>query len=458
LVDGSPPASDPLVYTVDLGQVLTITFEVQDVEGDEVLMSVNTTAVVLDEQALTLTFDPGTEAVGTFSFGLRVWNAGTPTLRSVQNFTIQVVNPNDPMEDPVITQPEAGATFKVNQSISLVGECEDPDVPFGQELEFIWSSDLEGELGRGASIVVSFKKVGTHTITLTVKDPDFQRATSITLVLEAEEDVTPPPPPDDNGVEPGTNWSLVAIIVVVLVIVAAVAFLVVGKRTTESYEARMDEVEEAEEKKEALERTAQALKDVADKWETEAEAAKDTAAVEATRAAAEAEGWELEEVEPGTMAEGTDLGTDVAQAARTSWVTVEEPADSSVEEDPEARRVEDLKRTYQNAIGRLPFGIPSRELASWDWVDLTNALVTGERRTLEDGREVTSIGGRWYYSDPDDVDNFLKEYVARTEEVPKEAPSGPTDKQVLLARLEERFIMGEISEETYTNLRKKYGE
>ncbi len=457
-VDGTPPSADPEVYTVNLGQVLTISFEVGDVEGDEVLMSVNTTAVVLDEGALTLTFDPGTEAVGTFSFGLRVWDVVTPTLRSVLNFTIEVVNPNDPMEDPVITQPESGATFKVNQSISLVGECEDPDVPFGQELEFTWSSDLEGELGRGASIVVNFTKVGNHTITHTVRDPDFQRTATITLVLEAEEDVTPPPPPDDNDVDPGTNWTLVAIIVVVLVVVGVVGFLVVGKRTTESYEARMDAEEEEEEKRLALERTAQAIKDVADRWETEAEVAKDTAAVEATRAAAEAEGWEMEEFEAEPSADQSDLGAGVAQAARASWVSEEEPTEQASPEDTEARRVEDLKRTYQNAIGRLPFGVPSRELASWDWVDLTSALVTGEKRTVEGDREVTAIDGRWYYSDPDDLTSFLKEHVVRTEEAPGRVEPEPADKATLLVKLEERFILGEISEETYNTLRKKYEE
>jgi uncharacterized membrane protein len=416
---------------------------------------VNTTAVVLDEEAHTLTFDPGTEAVGTFSFALRVWDVVTPSQRSVLNFTIKVVNPNDPMEEPVITQPVTGATFKVNQSISLVGECVDPDVPFGQELEFIWSSDLEGELGRGASIVVNFTVVGDHTITLTVKDPDYERSTTILLVLEAEEDVTPPPPPDGNGVEAGTNWTLVAMMVIVLVVVGVAAFLVVGKRSTESYEARMDAEEEEEEKREALERTAQAIKDVADRWETESEAAKETAAVEATRAAAEAEGWELEGFEAEPATQETDLGAGVAQAARSSWVGVEGPQKEVPEEDPEARRVEDLKRTYQNAIGRLPFGVPSRELASWDWVDLTNALVTGEKRTLEGGVQVTAIDGRWYYSDPEDTDTFLKEHGTGADKGSTDG-AGPVDKADLLARLEERFIRGEISEETYLELLRKY--
>jgi len=54
--------------------------------------------------------------------------------------------------------------------------------------------------------------------------------------------------------------------------------------------------------------------------------------------------------------------------------------------------VENLKRKYQTAIGRLPYGIPSAELKDRDWNELASALATGQKRTLPDGREVTAIG------------------------------------------------------------------
>jgi uncharacterized membrane protein len=439
---GSPPTSDPLSYTVELGKVLIIPFTVMDIEGDEIQASVNITTVDLDEVARTITFDPGLEAVGTFRFALRVWDVVEPSKRMTLNFVIEVVNPNDPMEDPVITQPMTGTTIKVNQSFSLVGECEDPDIPFGQELEFIWTSDIEGELGRGASIVIKLTREGTHIITLTVKDPDHTKMVTINLVVEPEEVVTPPPPPDNNDVGPGTNWALIAVIVVVLVIVGVVAFMAVSKRSTERYEADMDVQEEAEKKQEALESTAQVIKEVADKWETEVEVAKVAAAAETTRAAAAADGWELEEEPMGDV--------------QREWVTVDQPEAEQSEEEREALRIEDLKRLYQNAIGHLPFGVPSKELANRDWVDLANALAMGEKRTLPDGRETTQIDGRWYHSDVDDTDTFLKEYGAKPKP-DKQGPSVMTDKEGLLAKLEERFILGEISEDTYTTLKKKYG-
>ncbi|NIP35503.1 MAG: hypothetical protein GWN18_11160, partial [Thermoplasmata archaeon] len=51
---------------------------------------------------------------------------------------------------------------------------------------------------------------------------------------------------------------------------------------------------------------------------------------------------------------------------------------------------------------------------------------------------------------------FLKEHGAKPKESkPKIATTG---KEALLAKLEERFILGEISEETYRELKDKYAE
>ena len=117
-------------------------------------------------------------------------------------------------------------------------------------------------------------------------------------------------------------------------------------------------------------------------------------------------------------------------------------------------RIENEKRHYQNAIGRLPYGIPSKELADKDWVELAGCLATCEKRTVEGGKEVAQIDGRWYYSDREDTGTFLKEHGKKKEERAPKAPS--SDKDKLLAKLEERFILGEITEETYKELKEKY--
>jgi hypothetical protein len=126
--------------------------------------------------------------------------------------------------------------------------------------------------------------------------------------------------------------------------------------------------------------------------------------------------------------------------------------------DKEKLRLENLKRKYHNAIGRLPYGIPAAELRERDWNELSAALATDQRRTLPDGREITAIGGRWYYSDPEDSSTFLKEHGAKApSNGPGQRAAPHAGRAELLAKLEERFIIGEISEEAYRELRRKYG-
>jgi hypothetical protein len=73
----------------------------------------------------------------------------------------------------------------------------------------------------------------------------------------------------------------------------------------------------------------------------------------------------------------------------------------------------------------------------------------------------TRVEGRWYFSDVKDASSFLKEHGARPRAEPKRA-AAPTaaaapavDKAALLAKLEERFVLGEISEASYRDLKRK---
>jgi uncharacterized membrane protein len=460
-VDGEPPATDPLVYTMKQGETLVIRYDVADVEGDEVQALVNTTAVTLDEVARTITFAPGNDAVGTLRFGLRIWDVISPSEKISLNFVIIIENENDPMDEPSITSPWSGETFKVNQSFSLHGRCDDPDVPLGQVLEFVWTSNMSGELGRGSSITVALLEPGTHEITLTVSDPDYTKSTMIVLYIEPKEVVGPPDDEDPIDSPEGTNWLMIAGILVALVVIGAVLFMVMGKRRTEAYEERMDAEMVEEEKVESMKRAHAAIKELADEWEGDAAGGK-------AEAKAEAAGWEAEtddyeEIEMAGPADGqltmqASVTAEASSDVQKLFAGGDAAAAVQTEEEKEAMRIENAKRTYQNAIGRLPYGIPSKELADRDWVELANALATGEKKTVEGGVEVTNIDGRWYYSDAKDTGSFLKEHGAKPKAEPKKAAAPSSDKGKLLAKLEERFILGEITEETYKELKDKYSE
>ncbi len=103
-----------------------------------------------------------------------------------------------------ITSPSNNASFSSNQTITLTAAAsdnEDGDISGN----IVWSSDLDGDLGTGASLNVSLT-VGVHTITALVEDSgNLTDEESISLVIEVAEGVatvmwTAPMENTDNSV------------------------------------------------------------------------------------------------------------------------------------------------------------------------------------------------------------------------------------------------------------------
>jgi uncharacterized membrane protein len=461
-VNGGAITEDPVHLEVAQGATLTITVGAEDVEGNELVFSVNTTAVEVDEQTGAITFRPGNDAVGTLRFALTVYDVASPDAKVRLNFTVKVLNVNDPPGTPVITSPRGGATYKANVTFSLIGACADPDTVFGQALNYSWWWNGTNLIGYGSSLTTNFTAAGTYNITLKVTDGEFTKSASVLVTIEPKDIPTPPPPPppddDDDG---GISYGLIAGAVIFLAIVFIVVFFVATRRRADKLEAQ----DEVEEKREAFKQMAAAVKETADKLEAEVAEKKateaivieqvgGTTAVGATSARAGELSMAPKETEAAS-AEVQKLFQDVG------WQEMgEEPEPSAADE---AMRLDNLKRKYQTAIGRLPYGIPSAALKDKDWNWLASALATGERKTLPDGREVTQVEGRWYYTDVKDASSFLTEHGAKPKpaeavKVKAAAAAAPVDRATLLAKLEERYILGEISEKRYEELRKKYGD
>ncbi|NIP35325.1 MAG: hypothetical protein GWN18_20130, partial [Thermoplasmata archaeon] len=185
-VDGKVVTGGTLEYTIKQGDELVITYTLADVEGDQLTASVTSLAVDHDEAAGTITFAPQNNEVGTLTFTLRVNDVVSPDQKVTLDFVIVVENENDPMDDPRITSPANNSRFKVNQSFSLIAICTDPDIQFGQVLNFSWSSNISGFLGYESSLVVRLADPGTHLITLTVRDPDFTKTVTLVVVVERQ--------------------------------------------------------------------------------------------------------------------------------------------------------------------------------------------------------------------------------------------------------------------------------
>jgi hypothetical protein len=452
-VNDQPVGGDHVEFTIQQGELLKIILGVLDVEGDELVFSVNTSLVEIDSKTGEMSFQPDNDAVGTLRFGLKLWDIASPTMKVGLDFTVNVVNENDPMEEPKIVSPSDGSVQKVNKTFSLMGHCYDPDVQYGQVLNFSWSSNLSGHLGWGSSITVALMEPGTHVITLTVTDGEFEKTDFIELTVQAvpegPSDPTPNDVDDDDG--RGSSFYVMLLGIIAGIVVTGISLTMTMTRRRSKELDEEEALDEEESRREALRRMAATAREAADAMER----TNGKADIEAED---DEDGYEEIEYESVRLP-GQTLSMEAKVTARASddvealWADISNG--NGVDEDDEQLRIDSLKRQYQNTIGRLPYGIPSHELRDRDWNDLATALATGAKRTLPDGRELTEIDGRWYYSDMEDASTFLKEHGAKPRAETKRAPR-TTDKETLLATLEERFILGEISEETFRELKAKY--
>jgi uncharacterized membrane protein len=445
-VNGVPVDEGPVEMTIQQGGLLEIDVLVLDEEGDELVFDTNSTLIDLDGATGSISWQHDDDQAGKLHFSLSVWDIVTPAEKVTIDFIITVENENDPMTDPVITNPSDGASFEEDTLFSLIAICSDPDTVSGQILNFSWSSNLSGHIGYGSSLDIALTDVGTHVITLTVTDGEFEKMVTVSVDITVKEVVEPPPNGGSGGSEEPLNYVLIVGIVAAIVVIGTILFVARTRKRTEEGEV----ADEEEYKRDHMERAHAAVKEAAD-------------TLEAGKAEKREEDLlpEPEDVDSAAMPQmslSMEAKKTEAASAQTMALFADDGEAEPVmsEEEAENLRVDNLKRKYQNAIGGLPYGIPSEELRDWDSVELAGALAKGEKKMTHDGRETTEIDGRWYFSDPNDTGSFLKEHGAKAE--PKKKAAVTTDKTALLAKLEERFILGEISEEAYNKLVEKYSK
>jgi hypothetical protein len=247
---------------------------------------------------------------------------------------------------------------------------------------------------------------------------------------------------------------IVVAVVIALVAAGAGGFVIMSRRGVQEDEV---EVEPEMDEREALQAIADMAKEAADTLE-ESKNGNGNDSAEGQNEWLEAEDMEGIQVASKGVADAqlsmeATVTNDAPAEIEALFADIESNGFHSSEEDAEQLRLDNLKRKYATTIGQLPYGIPSAALKDWDWNDLAAALASGEKRTVEGGAEVTLVEGHWYYSDTGDPATFLKEHGAKPKE--KAKPSDNTD---LLAKLEERFILGEISEDSYKELKQKYAK
>ena len=160
------------------------------------------------------------------------FHANDSSLEVNDSIVVTVRPVNDPPEGPSITL--LGQPFRAGGPQIARGNATDPDLPYGEGLEFTWSSNVTGRIGRGRELNLSLP-AGRHLVTLMVNDLSgaLVETSVVVEVLEAG-------PPDGTDGEPsgGTDGDgshgagpplLLLLLVVIIICALAVASVILAK-------------------------------------------------------------------------------------------------------------------------------------------------------------------------------------------------------------------------------------
>ncbi|MDG6225361.1 MAG: hypothetical protein QCI82_07600 [Candidatus Thermoplasmatota archaeon] len=104
---------------------------------------------------------------------------------------------NDPPGDVTISIEDR--TYYENGSQPAFGSAYDPDLEYGDILNFTWHSNISGHIGSGSWIDLSLGS-GSHNVTLTVTDSEGEMASSWIHIVIVSKDAPDEDPQETNGI------------------------------------------------------------------------------------------------------------------------------------------------------------------------------------------------------------------------------------------------------------------
>ena len=161
-------------------------------------------------------YSPEVEAVGLHAVKVVISDG---KLSISVNWTLEVLNAN---HAPIIrsTIPENGAKYKTTDQIPFEVDGYDED---GNTLTYLWTSNLDGTLGREKSVTVSLRN-GTHTITIKVDDGKGGSVSKSFTIL-----VVKPTKVLASPISTETMTYLVLFVIIVIAVLV-VAYMYMGQR------------------------------------------------------------------------------------------------------------------------------------------------------------------------------------------------------------------------------------
>jgi hypothetical protein len=108
-------------------------------------------------------------SVGDHTITLTAFDSNQAT--GSDDITVTIASPPDQPPTAVIVAPMDGTMFVEGAEVPFLGSGIDPGGPELPASAFVWTSNLDDEIGTGTVFGRSDLSVGNHTITLTVTDP-----------------------------------------------------------------------------------------------------------------------------------------------------------------------------------------------------------------------------------------------------------------------------------------------
>ncbi len=188
-VDAMVPAMKKVDLTVTQENWNNYTINATDIDGDVLNFSI---ADPTENMTINMT-------TGVFSFmplpadGLTAMvNVTVKDDNGSSDYVVLNISINNVDHAPMDVEITAPETYTVVEGLfTLEGTATDLDIPWGDTLNFTWESELDGELGYGATLDDVNLSVGSHNITLTVTDSTGLTGTDMIVVNMSDGSVEP---------------------------------------------------------------------------------------------------------------------------------------------------------------------------------------------------------------------------------------------------------------------------
>ena len=232
---------------------ISMAVEARDVDGD--VLSYGTNDSLIKFTAIhdnTLTFTPKNENVGYRRIEMIVMdNNGSET---ALNLSFIIRNVNDPPYARIAYPPDNTEICIDSFLLLNASGTGDDDLLHGDKLIYEWSSDIEGVLGYGPEINITFKKAGLHTVTLIVRDAQNGLSQSV-IVVNVTEEATPgdgksSDETQDTGSGGGWFFPVVITVIIGVSIIALAVFFIMKRKRSIDITATEEPVETNEDKME----------------------------------------------------------------------------------------------------------------------------------------------------------------------------------------------------------------